>query len=340
MRSRPTKKILLLFWLGVCALASGSAFAQESPRDRARRHFQTGESLYRAGNYRGAIAEFRAADSIVPSPILTFNIALCHERLDEPEEALRLFRSYLERRPDAPNRAAVEARIAALEKRIAEKNAPARTPDLYEELDPDLGGTIGGAATPGVAGASPPGATTPGPTARGPGPPGAVPPGAVPPGAASPGAVPPAPSMSPGRPLDPSLVRRFPTRLGASPLAPSGAGADVAPPGVGAEGAVAPSTGGLPPGASSSLSPDGAASSVGAAPQAPGAPSASGPAEPAPAPDRPEQKAKPLYKEWWFWAIVGVSAIIVIDIATHDAGAHVLGAPAAEPPSGAVLLRF
>ena len=37
----------------------------------------------------------------------------------------------------------------------------------------------------------------------------------------------------------------------------------------------------------------------------------------APSPDD-KPKAKPVYTKWWFWAVVAVSAYVVIAIATED----------------------
>jgi hypothetical protein len=49
-----------------------------------------------------------------------------------------------------------------------------------------------------------------------------------------------------------------------------------------------------------------------------------------------------VYKEWWFWVVVGVSAIILIDIATTDDQSATI-----QPPinglgnaSGATLFTF
>jgi hypothetical protein len=70
-------------------------------------------------------------------------------------------------------------------------------------------------------------------------------------------------------------------------------------------------------------------------------PESHGDAEEAPVPapidsGKHNKKAKPLYKEWWFWAVVGVSAIIVIDM-LDDSGSSSTTTGAT---SGAVLLRF
>jgi hypothetical protein len=65
-----------------------------------------------------------------------------------------------------------------------------------------------------------------------------------------------------------------------------------------------------------------------------------------PAPDD-KPKAKPVYKKWWFWAIVGVSAYVVYSIATEKSADPStkrelpLGPKAAAPqPGGLTLLRW
>jgi hypothetical protein len=119
-------------------LAIGSASAQQaSATEQARQHFNRGKQLFASGEYRGAIAEFAAADKLAASPLLEFNIALCHERLGERAEAVRRFRLYLERVPDAANRGAVEDKIARLE---AELKAEA---EASRGTAPPAGGVVG-----------------------------------------------------------------------------------------------------------------------------------------------------------------------------------------------------
>jgi iron complex outermembrane receptor protein len=233
--------VLLLLSLG-----TATAWAQDS-REQAKRHFANGESLFRAGDYKSAIAEFKAADRLVTSPILAFNIGLCHEKLGEPEQAISLYKTYLERRPDAPNRAQVEGRIARLEGELARSKS---TADLYQELDDSP--PAGSGSVDSVPGAS---------------------------GVPETGTPPP-----PGAAEEDPFMRRIPSRSGGSP-----------------SGSVVGSVGPPPPG---EAEPAGA-------PRPP-------PEGPPPSGSEPPQKSKPLYKEWWFWVVVGVSAIILIDIATTD----------------------
>jgi len=98
---------MLLLWAG------GAAWAA-NPRDQAKKHYAAGDARWKAGDYRGAIVEFEAADALAPSPVLSYNVALCHDKLGNTAEALKHYREYLQRWAEAPNRKDVEDRIAAL----------------------------------------------------------------------------------------------------------------------------------------------------------------------------------------------------------------------------------
>jgi tetratricopeptide (TPR) repeat protein len=112
-----TAALALLTAIAVVLAPVAPTHAQ-SPRDDARKHFQRGQSLYQAAHYREAIAAFAEASALAPSPILEFNIGLCHDRLGERAEAVRRYRAYLEQVPDAANRAAVERKVAELERAL------------------------------------------------------------------------------------------------------------------------------------------------------------------------------------------------------------------------------
>src|SRR5262249_49460068 len=76
------RRLIWVLGLMLCAAAP----ARAAGRDDAKRHFAAGEARFKAGDYRGAIAEFKAADAIVPSPILAYNEALCYDRLGDAEK--------------------------------------------------------------------------------------------------------------------------------------------------------------------------------------------------------------------------------------------------------------
>lgn len=103
------------------ALAQSAAdVAPAGRREQAKRQFARGVEHYRGARYAEAVSAFLAADQLAPSPALSFNIARAYERLHDTPGALRWYRDYLRRSPNAPNAAEVQTRIAALAARLAQ----------------------------------------------------------------------------------------------------------------------------------------------------------------------------------------------------------------------------
>lgn len=255
--------------LAALAVVLAPVAVRAQPTDtvtQARQHFQSGKQLFDAGDYRGSIREFEAANKLAPAPLLLFNIGLAYERLGEAAPALQHFKAYLEQMPTASNRSLVEIKIDRLQSGVAGQ--------------PGAGAVTGAPAPiPAPAPAVVPGAT-----------PGAMP-GAMP--GATPGAtigvtgVPQsAPAASTGDPMldrvaavDVSWVRDQ-----RAPLMAEAASAPVA--------------------------------------------------------EAPVPRSKPAHKQVWFWVVVGVSALILIDIMAGGSDTGAQPGDAAAPASGATLLRF
>lgn len=108
------------------ALVAGRAAADEASSARnvaaakraAREHYDKGLALYHVADYPGAEAEFRAALALADAPELLFNLAQCARNLGDHARALELYHAFLERKPDAENRAKVEEYLAE-ERRLA-----------------------------------------------------------------------------------------------------------------------------------------------------------------------------------------------------------------------------
>jgi hypothetical protein len=262
--------VALLAALAVLAAPIASRVADaggNGATEQARQHYQKGKQLFDSGDYRGAMAEFATADQLAPSPLLEFNIALCHERLGERAEAVRRYRLYLDRVPDAQNRPHVEDKIRKLEAELKSEKAPAAGPP------------------PPAAEAAPPAAE----------------------------AAPPAAEAAPTGDPDLDRVARIDVGKVRSQREGDGGGA-AAPP---------------PPGDER------------------GAPAA---AAPPPADEGVKSERKPIYKQWWFWVVAGVSAIILVDIAisSSDDGDDTRGLMLPAPggardmgnQGGATIFRF
>lgn len=95
--------------------------AMEQRRAAAKAKYQQGAEAYSAGHYKDAVDSFLAADQLAPSAPLSFNIARAYEKLSDDAGALRWYRDYLRRNPDAANAATVRPLIAALAENLRKK---------------------------------------------------------------------------------------------------------------------------------------------------------------------------------------------------------------------------
>src|SRR5262245_22970381 len=94
----------------LCVLLVVSACAPAVTYDlsQARDHYRKGTSAYEVGDYDEAIREFAAAYKLKSDPVILFNLGQSHRLAGHSEDALRSYRVYLSRVPNAPNRAEVE----------------------------------------------------------------------------------------------------------------------------------------------------------------------------------------------------------------------------------------
>jgi hypothetical protein len=113
--------------VGVASLlVSSRAMAQDATM-AAKQAFSAGMKHFDLEEYRAALDDFRAGYRAKEDPVFLYNIAQCHRVLKEHREALRYYRLYLNRLPNAENRAEVEQKIAGLQAAIAAQNLAAKT---------------------------------------------------------------------------------------------------------------------------------------------------------------------------------------------------------------------
>jgi tetratricopeptide (TPR) repeat protein len=93
----------------------------EARRSEAKAKFEEGVAAFRKGRYAEAVQAFQRADAIAPSAALSFNIARSFEHLENTSAALRWYRDFVRRSPQAPNLADVQGRIASLAAKLAER---------------------------------------------------------------------------------------------------------------------------------------------------------------------------------------------------------------------------
>jgi tetratricopeptide (TPR) repeat protein len=115
--------LLALVALLGCLGAPGAARAQSESekRQQAKEHYEMANRFYDVGKYGDAINEYEQAYLLVEDPALLFNIGQAYRLWDHPEDAIRSYKNYLRRRPDASNRADVEKKIADLERTLDER---------------------------------------------------------------------------------------------------------------------------------------------------------------------------------------------------------------------------
>jgi tetratricopeptide (TPR) repeat protein len=116
------QSLFVLAMIACCALMPARARAESDKRQQAKEHYEKATRLYDVGKYGDAISEYEEAYLLVEDAALLFNIGQAYRLWDRPEEALRAYKNYLRRRPDASNRADVEKKIADLEKVIDDRH--------------------------------------------------------------------------------------------------------------------------------------------------------------------------------------------------------------------------
>jgi hypothetical protein len=107
-------------------------------REAAEGAFKAGSGSYNEADYPKAILYWRDAyDRDCTAHLLLMNLANAFERMGDRKAAVHALRIYLERVPDAPNRAQLEKRIENLDKQIAaEKQAPVLAPTESAPVEP------------------------------------------------------------------------------------------------------------------------------------------------------------------------------------------------------------
>jgi tetratricopeptide (TPR) repeat protein len=98
--------------------AEGQADAR---RLAAKDKFDQGVTAYKEERYQDAVRLFKDADAIAPSAALSFNVARALEKLDDTSGALRWYRDFLRRSPQAPNGPDVQSKVTTLAAALAQK---------------------------------------------------------------------------------------------------------------------------------------------------------------------------------------------------------------------------
>jgi len=82
----------------------------------------TGAAFYQRGDYANAVASFAEANRRAPSPPLLFDCAAAYKMAGKYREAAQHLQLYLDRAPNAPNRAQAEALLQEVRRALGEED--------------------------------------------------------------------------------------------------------------------------------------------------------------------------------------------------------------------------
>ena len=298
---------LLIAVLALVLTFGAASVASADDRADARQHYQAGQRMYAAADYKGAIREFGAAQQLLPADLNSYNLALCYDKLGDAEPAMQYYREYLGKVPNTDKRSEIEASISRLDaaaKSAASKRAEEdrradeqrraddarrleeqRRVDDQRRLDDqrraDEQRRLDDARRQPPQNENPGVGPTTGPIGPGTGAVGGVTGAAAPTGD---------PQLDRVQAIDINQIRD--QRAGGAGAMDTRNGAGGPPVAGGPNGPVGPN--GAQPG------PNGVQPAA-----MPGAPT-----------DKPVET--PVYKKWWFWAVVGVSLYVVYEIANSN----------------------
>lgn len=97
---------------------------------QAKELYERATRFYDVGKYAEAIGDYEQAYLLVEDPALLFNIGQAYRLWNRPDDAIRSYKNYLRKRPNASNRADVERKIADLERIIDERSRTGAQPAL------------------------------------------------------------------------------------------------------------------------------------------------------------------------------------------------------------------
>ena len=95
-------------------VASPSVVLAQTAPSLGEQHYQAGVDAYARGEYHAAAIEFRAAFELTGEPQLQFNLGNALAADGQRDAACQAIRAYVTALPNAPNRAAADARVREL----------------------------------------------------------------------------------------------------------------------------------------------------------------------------------------------------------------------------------
>jgi tetratricopeptide (TPR) repeat protein len=113
--------ILAVTLLGVTARDARAMQLSPPQRTEMKQHYDKATRAYDIQKYMEAVEEYQKAYEIGGDPAMLYNVAQSYRLNDQLPDAIRFYRRYLQRSPNARNRDDVERKIAELEKTVEER---------------------------------------------------------------------------------------------------------------------------------------------------------------------------------------------------------------------------
>jgi len=88
--------------------------------DKAKGLFAEGNEHYNIGEFKQALDLYKLAYRVKPMPAFQFNIAQCHRKLGQHQDAIAMYQAYLVGVPDAANKGLVDSLIEESKKALAD----------------------------------------------------------------------------------------------------------------------------------------------------------------------------------------------------------------------------
>ena len=101
-------------------------FVENAVVDKAKGLFAEGNEHYNLGEFAPALERYKLAYRVKPLAAFQFNIAQCHRKLGQYQDAIAMYQAYLVGTPNAQNKATVESLIAEARKLLQDQQAADR----------------------------------------------------------------------------------------------------------------------------------------------------------------------------------------------------------------------
>ncbi len=108
--------------IAVAVALTSTVAAGEPIPEKARSLAQQGRAFHDKGDYGRAVAAFKEAYVIAPSPALLFNLAQAYRLQGNCDDAAMMYRRYLGTYPAADGRALAEGHLATVERCISKRS--------------------------------------------------------------------------------------------------------------------------------------------------------------------------------------------------------------------------